>query len=101
MPELRIDRSHSLGLAAAREVAERWTREAETEWGMRCRAQSGENQDQVYFDRSGVSGCLTVSADRFDLQLKLGFLLGAYSRQIEQKIRANLDELLGPQQASC
>jgi putative polyhydroxyalkanoate system protein len=96
MPELRIDRTHRLGLDAARIVAQRWTQEAESEWGMSCRAEPGESQDRVYFERSGVSGCLTVSASRFDLQLKLGFLLGAYSRQIEQKIRANLDELLGP-----
>ena len=48
------------------------------------------------FDRSGVSGELTVTETRFDLQLKLGFLLGAYSGKIEEKIRANLDELLGP-----
>ena len=95
MPELRIDRSHRLGLEAARAVAQRWTHEAETEWGMHCRAEPGDSEDKVFFERSGVSGCLTVSADRFDLQLKLGFLLGAYSRQIEQKIRANLDELLG------
>jgi hypothetical protein len=48
------------------------------------------------FARSGVSGELTVTETRFDLQLKLGFLLGAYSAKIEQKIKANLDELLGP-----
>jgi len=96
MPELRIDRSHQLGLDAAREVARRWTREAETDWGMTCRTEPGEAEDRVLFERSGVSGCLTVSAERFDLQLKLGFLLGAYSGQIEQKVRANLDALLGP-----
>ncbi|MFM8757708.1 MAG: polyhydroxyalkanoic acid system family protein [Limnohabitans sp.] len=50
----------------------------------------------MFFERSGVSGCLTVSAGRFDLHIKLGFLLGAYRPQIEQKIRAHLDELLGP-----
>jgi hypothetical protein len=46
--------------------------------------------------RSGVSGELVVTDTRFDLQLKLGFLLGAYSGKIAQKINANLDELLGP-----
>lgn len=100
MPELCIERRHSLGLAAAREVAQRWTHEAETEWGMRCRAEPGDGQDRVFFERSGVSGCLTVSAGCFDLQIKLGFLLGAYRPQIEQKIRANLDELLGPSQGA-
>jgi hypothetical protein len=48
------------------------------------------------FERSGVSGELSVSATRFDLQIKLGFLLGAYSGKIEEKIKANLDALLGP-----
>jgi hypothetical protein len=48
------------------------------------------------FERSGVSGELCVSATRFDLQIKLGFLLGAYSGKIEEKIKANLDALLGP-----
>jgi hypothetical protein len=37
-----------------------------------------------------------VSATRFDMQIKLGFLLGAYSSKIEEKIQANLDALLGP-----
>eukprot|EP01034_Spumella_vulgaris_P026065 gene26063-32595_t len=45
-----------------------------------------EPQDQMRFARSGVSGQLTVTASRFDLQLKLGFLLGAYSERIAQKI---------------
>jgi hypothetical protein len=48
------------------------------------------------FARSGVSGELVVTETRFDLQLKLGFLLGAYSGKIEEKIKANLDALLGP-----
>jgi hypothetical protein len=49
------------------------------------------------FARSGVSGELVVTDTRFDLQLKLGFLLGAYSGKIEEKIKANLDALLGPE----
>jgi hypothetical protein len=48
------------------------------------------------FERSGVSGELTVTEARFDLQIQLGFLLGAYSGKIVEKINANLDELLGP-----
>jgi hypothetical protein len=33
MPELKIERAHTLGLAGAREVAERWREQAEQEWG--------------------------------------------------------------------
>jgi putative polyhydroxyalkanoate system protein len=96
MPELKIERTHTLGLAGARAVAARWRAQAEQDWGMACEYESGESEDRMHFARSGVSGELTVCEDRFDLQIKLGFLLGAYSRKIEEKVQANLDALLGP-----
>jgi hypothetical protein len=77
-------------------VAERWREQAEQDWGMTCVSEPGEALDRMRFERSGVSGELSVSATRFDLQIKLGFLLGAYSGKIEEKIQANLDALLGP-----
>ena len=96
MPQLRIEREHTLGLSGARAVAERWRAQAEQEGGMSCESETGQNEDRMRFARSGVSGELRVTDTRFDLQLQLGFLLGAYSGKIEEKIRANLDELLGP-----
>jgi putative polyhydroxyalkanoate system protein len=96
MPELNIERQHSLGLEGARLVAERWREQAEQDWGMACASEPGDAMDHMRFERSGVSGELTVSATRFDLKIKLGFLLGAYSGKIEEKIQANLDALLGP-----
>jgi putative polyhydroxyalkanoate system protein len=96
MPELKIERTHTLGLSGARAVAERWREQAEQEWGMTCASEPGEAEDRMRFARSGVSGELVVTENRFDLQLKLGFLLGAYSGKIEEKIQANLDALLGP-----
>jgi putative polyhydroxyalkanoate system protein len=100
MPELKIEREHTLGLAGARAVAERWREQAEQDWGMACAFESGETEDRMRFERSGVSGELRVSEARFDLQIQLGFLLGAYSGKIEEKIQANLDELLGPRPAA-
>ena len=97
MPELKIEREHALGLAGAREVAERWREQAEQEWGMACESEPGETQDLLRFARSGVSGELAVSATRFDLQLKLGFLLGAFKDKIEAGIVKNLDKLLAPE----
>ncbi|MFM7026980.1 MAG: polyhydroxyalkanoic acid system family protein [Limnohabitans sp.] len=95
MPELNIRREHRLGLRAARAAAARWAHEAEREWGMQCRTESGVAQDVIHFERTGASGSLTVDAHRFDLQLKLGFLLGAYAGRIGQQIRQSLDEMLG------
>jgi putative polyhydroxyalkanoate system protein len=48
----------------------------------------------VQFARSGVNGTLRVSADHFELDAKLGFLLGAFKERIEGEIVKNLDELL-------
>jgi putative polyhydroxyalkanoate system protein len=96
MPDLKIEREHTLGLDGARLVAERWREQAEQDWGMTCASDPGEAADRMRFERSGVSGQLTVTENRFDLQIKLGFLLGAYSSKIEEKIQANLDALLGP-----
>ncbi|WP_416546715.1 polyhydroxyalkanoic acid system family protein [Limnohabitans sp. DCL3] len=96
MPELKIEREHTLGMDGARMLAQRWREQAEQDWGMTCTSEPGETADRMRFERSGVSGALTVTDVRFDLHIKLGFLLGAYSGKIAEKINANLDELLGP-----
>jgi len=94
MPELNIHREHTLGLAKARKVAWQWAEEVEQKFGMECTVLEGETSDTVQFTRSGVNGQLIVAADHFDLQAKLGFLLGAFSKTIENEIRKNLDALL-------
>ena len=48
----------------------------------------------MQFTRSGVNGKLKVTADRFELDAKLGFLLGAFKERIESEIVKNLDTLL-------
>jgi putative polyhydroxyalkanoate system protein len=61
---------------------------------MECTILEGETSDTVEFKRSGVTGTIIVAADHFDLNAKLGFLLGAFSKTIEAEIEKNLDELL-------
>ena len=95
MPDIRIHRDHSLGLAKARKVAWDWAEQAESKFDMECTVLEGETSDTVEFTRSGVSGTLIVAADHFDLNAKLGFLLGAFSKTIEGEIQKNLDDLLG------
>ncbi|MEN9418449.1 MAG: hypothetical protein RI988_2069 [Pseudomonadota bacterium] len=94
MPDLKIHRPHSLGLARAREVAWQWAEEAEQKFDMSCTVVEGEDGDTVEFTRTGVSGTLVVTGDHFTLQARLGFLLGAFSKTIETEIQKNLDELL-------
>ena len=66
MPELKIERTHTLGLAGARAVAERWREQAEQEWGMACESESGESEDRMRLARSGESGELDVTDNRLD-----------------------------------
>lgn len=94
MPDIRIHRDHSLGLAKARKIAWQWAEEVEQKFDMECTVIEGETSDTVEFTRSGCSGRLIVAADHFDLDAKLGFLLGAFSKTIEAEIQKNLDTLL-------
>ena len=95
MADIHIHRDHSLGLAKARKVAWDWAEQVEQQFGMACTVIEGETSDTVEFVRGGVKGLLIVAADHFDLEAKLGFLLGAFSKTVEAEIEKNLDTLLG------
>ena len=94
MADIRIHREHTLGLTKARKVAWQWAEDVEKNFDMECTVIEGETSDTVEFKRSGVTGCLVVAPDHFQLDAKLGFLLGAFSKTIEGEIEKNLDELL-------
>ena len=94
MADIRIHRSHRLGLARARELASQWSDEVEKKFDMECSFLEGDDGDTVEFSRPGVHGQLVVGADSFDLEAKLGFLLSAFSKTIEAEIEKNLDALL-------
>lgn len=94
MANLHIVREHDLGLPAARKIAFAWAEQVKSDFGMECNYEEGKVADQLAFSRSGVNGTLQVSADRFELDAKLGFLLGAFKGKIEAEIVKNLDDLL-------
>lgn len=94
MADIRIHRDHHLGLAKARKVALAWAEEVEQRFDMECTMIEGQTSDTVQFTRSGVKGRLIVAADHFDLEAKLGLLVGVFARTIEGEILGKLDELL-------
>lgn len=96
MADLYILRQHTLGLREARVVAFKWAEHAEQEFGMACTYEEGDTVDEVGFTRSGVDGTLRVTSETFELNAKLGFLLGAFKASIESEIVKNLDALLQP-----
>ena len=111
MPILKISRQHTLSLDQARSIAQQWALDAERDFGMETvldktadsadiakatLAVSHPQTERWTFKRSGVHGSLVTSAQSFELELHLGFLLGAFQDKIKQQIEHNLDQLLGP-----
>lgn len=94
MPDIHITRDHKLGLPAARKLAFRWAETAEEKLGMECTYEEGKTADLVTFTRAGANGELKVTKDHFELDARLGFLLGAFKDRIESEIVKNLDALL-------
>jgi putative polyhydroxyalkanoate system protein len=100
MPDIHIHRTHALGLTKARKVALQWAEDVEKSFDMECTILEGETSDTVEFTRAGVKGELIVAANHFELDAKLGFLLGAFSKTIEAEIERNLDALLAKSAAA-
>ena len=100
MADIHIDREHTLGLPEARQIAFQWAEQAETEFGMQCTYEEGDDSDLVSFSRSGVQGTLTVTKDGFELAAKLSFLFGAFKEKIETGIARNLDALIASKAAA-
>lgn len=94
MPDIHIVRDHALGLPEARKVAFKWAEQAEEKFDMQCTYEEGKTSDLVSFTRSGVNGTLKVTPSGFELDARLGFLLGAFKDKIEGEIVKNLDVLL-------
>ena len=94
MPDIHIKREHSLGLADARKLAFQWAEAAEKKLDMECTYEEGKTSDVVSFTRAGVNGELKVTKDSFELDARLGLLLGVFKDRIEGEIVKNLDLLL-------
>jgi putative polyhydroxyalkanoate system protein len=90
VPDIHIERNHTLGIAGARVAARQWIKQAEQEFGLECVYTKGEDRDVATFTRAGIDGTVEVTASTFTL----GFLFSSFSEMIEQKITRNLDALL-------
>jgi putative polyhydroxyalkanoate system protein len=94
VPEIHIVRDHELGLAGARKLAFQWAEAAERKLEMECTYEEGKASDVVTFTRAGVNGELKVTKNHFELNARLGMLLGMFRERIESEIVKNLDLLL-------
>ena len=99
MPQIRVHRDHTLGLARARKVAWKWAEHVEQKYEMECTVLEGDTSDTVQFTRSGVSGTMIVTADHFEIEAKLGLLMSAFSGQIQAEVTRQLDDAVAKEQA--
>lgn len=94
MPDIQISRAHALGLAAAREHAQRWGEKAAEKFGVQCEYAAGDTEDLLRFSGNGVEGELRVTASALELEAELGFLAAMFKDSLEAKINAQFDALL-------
>ncbi len=94
MADIKIQRSHALGMDKARALAQDWMGEAAQQLGLTCQLVQGDNEDTISFERMGVSGQMKVRADAFELDTKLGMMMSAFKPLIEAEIDKNLARIL-------
>lgn len=101
MSDVQFQQSHNLGLPKARELAQRWADGAAAKMGLTCKHQAGDDQDLIAFERSGVNGTMKVTANSFDVNIKLGLMMKAFKPMIEAEIAKNVSRMIekasGPQ----
>ena len=91
MSDVQFQQAHNLGLPKARELAQRWADGAAGKMGLACKHQQGAEQDVIAFERSGVNGTMTVTADSFDVNIK---------RMIEAELAKNVSRMVEKGSAS-
>lgn len=74
MADIKVQRSHALGMEKARSLAREWMEGDAKKLGLNCTLKPGETQDVIEFERMGATGQMNVSADTFELEIKLGMM---------------------------
>jgi len=82
MSDINITQPHSLEPEAARAAAEQVAQRIAKEFDLACTWQG----DTLRFGRSGVEGTLTLAGNKAHMNIKLGFLMGAFKSAIEAKV---------------
>jgi putative polyhydroxyalkanoate system protein len=82
MSDINITQPHSLAPEAARAAAEKVADRIAREFGLAC----NWHGDTLRFGRSGVEGTLTLAENKAHMNIKLGFLMGAFKNAIESKV---------------
>lgn len=94
MSDVNFQKSHTLGLEKARELAKQWVDGAASKMGLSCQYQEGADQDTITFERMGVKGTMKVTGTEFDLNVKLGMMMAAFKPMIEAEVTKSLGRII-------
>jgi putative polyhydroxyalkanoate system protein len=92
MADIAIKRAHHTTLAEARKMADKVAAKLEKDYQLK----STWAGDVLNFARSGVNGTLAVTAKEMKIDIKLGFLMGAFKGPIQDAVEKNMDSLIKP-----
>ena len=92
MADIDIRRAHGLGIARAREAADRLVADLSRKFGL----QGDWRGNVLHFQRPGVTGSLDVGDHEIHLVVALGFMLKAMRGSIESAIEREVETLFGP-----
>ena len=89
MADIDIRRTHQLGLAGARQAADRMAGHLKSKFDLR----GDWEGDTLRFERTGLNGALAVAAKEIHLTVTLGFLMKAMRGSIQAAIERELDTM--------
>jgi putative polyhydroxyalkanoate system protein len=87
-----ITQSHNLAPDVARAAAEQVADKLARDMGLSCQWQG----DVLRFAKSGVDGTLTLLENQARMQIKLGFLYGAFAPAIRSKVAEKMRKVFAP-----
>jgi putative polyhydroxyalkanoate system protein len=90
--DISIKRAHHGTLADARKMADKVAVKLEKDYQLK----STWAGDVMNFARSGVNGTLVITTKELHIDIKLGFLAGAFKSTIADAVEKNLDSLVKP-----
>ena len=82
MADINIVQEHHLAPEQARAAAQQVADKLAEQFELECKWEG----DVLRFERSGVSGSLSLLPEQARLHIALGFLYGAFAAQIEAKV---------------
>jgi putative polyhydroxyalkanoate system protein len=86
MADISITQAHKLTHTKAKAAAQKVADKLAEDYDM----SSDWDGDVLLFERSGVSGSLTLFDKEAKLEIRLGFLLKAFAAAIEEKVAAKM-----------